>query len=385
VSSGLIRAFYHLAFCDGPGAGAGLAILGMLRMFTCYRGSIFYKMRAGMGETVFAPLYEVLRRRGVRFEFFHRVRRLELSADQRRIERIVVGRQATPSSGEYHPLIDVGGLPCWPEQPLHGQLVEGEALALHGAQLASFWSDWPHVEQRTLHLGEDFHQVLLGISLGALPFIASELIAASPKWQRMVEHVHTVRTVSVQLWVTTPVGPLAESMDAPVTTAYQVPLETWADMSHLIPSEGWREHEGVRGILYACGQLGHGGHPVAASDPRIDDRAALEAVTRGFLGEHLAHLWPGGAETDGGLRWEALFDPEGRTGPERLRAQYLRVNADPSDRYVLSVPGSQKHRIAPDESGFEGLVLAGDWTRTGFDLGCIEAATMSGLMAARAL
>ena len=40
-------------------------------------------MRAGMGETVIAPLYEVLRRRGVRFEFFHRVERLELSADQR--------------------------------------------------------------------------------------------------------------------------------------------------------------------------------------------------------------------------------------------------------------------------------------------------------------
>ena len=52
---------------------------------------------------------------------------------------------------------------------------------------------------------------------------------------------------------------------------------------------------------------------------------------------------------------------------------------------MLSVPGSQKHRIAPDESGFEGLVLAGDWTRTGYDLGCIEAATMSGLMAAKAL
>ncbi|WP_163998020.1 FAD-dependent oxidoreductase [Pyxidicoccus caerfyrddinensis] len=385
VSSGLIRAFYHFAFCDGDGSGAGLAVLGMLRMFTCYRGAVFYKMRAGMGETVFAPLYEVLRRRGVRFEFFHRVRRLELSVDQRRVERVVVDRQATPTDGVYRPLIDVGGLPCWPEQPLYGQLVEGEALSRHGAGLASFWSDWTPVEQRTLRHGTDFDRVLLGISLGALPSVASELIAASPRWRRMVEHVKTVRTVSAQLWVTEPLGPLASSADAPMMTAYQVPLETWADMSHLIPTEGWKAGDGVQGILYACGQLGHGDDPVAASDPRVGDRAALEAVARGAVGEQLAHLWPGGADARGGLRWELLFDAEGRTGPERLRSQYLRVNADPSDRYVLSVPGSQKHRIAPDASGFEGLVLAGDWTRTGYDLGCIEAATMSGLMAARAL
>ncbi|MFL5350527.1 MAG: NAD(P)-binding protein [Hyalangium sp.] len=385
VSSGLIRAFYHLAFCDGAGAGAGLALLGMMRMFTCYRGAIFYKMRAGMGETVIAPLYEVLRRRGVRFEFFHRVERLELSDDQRSVERVVIGRQATPRSGEYHPLVDVNGLPCWPEQPLYDQLVEGEALARHGAKFASFWSDWSPVEQRTLQRGSDFDQVLLGISLGALPFVASELIAASPSWQRMVEHVKTVRTVSMQLWVTKPIGPLASNEGAPVTTAYQVPLETWADMSHLIPIEGWKKQDGVRGLLYACGQLGDGEDPVSASDPRSDDRAALEGVARGFLEEHLAHIWPGGADSRGNLQWEELFDPEGRTGPERLRAQYLRVNAEPSDRYVLSVPGSQKHRIAPDESGFEGLVLAGDWTRTGYDLGCIEAATMSGLMAAKAL
>jgi uncharacterized protein with NAD-binding domain and iron-sulfur cluster len=385
VSSGLIRGFYHLAFCEGAGAGAGLAVLGMLRMFTCYRGAIFYKMRAGMGETVFAPLYEVLRRRGVRFEFFHRVQKLELSADQQCVERVVIGRQATPRSGEYHPLIDVNGLPCWPEQPLYHQLVEGEALARHGAQLASSWSEWRPVEERTLHLGDDFHHVLLGISIGALPSVASELIAASPKWQRMVENVKTVRTVSMQLWVTTPIGPLASSVEEPVMTAYQQPLETWADMSHLLPIEGWKEREGVQGILYACGQLGHGEAPVAASAPRASDRAELETAARGFLREHLPHLWPGGADSRGNLRWEVLFDPEGRTGPERLGAQYLRVNAEPSDRYVLSVPGSQKHRIAPEESGFEGLVLAGDWTRTGYDFGCIETATMSGLMAARAL
>ncbi|WP_437597125.1 NAD(P)-binding protein [Sorangium sp. So ce590] len=385
LSSGLVRAFYHLAFCDGDGAGAGLALLGMMRMFTCYRGAVFYKMRAGMGETVFSPLYEVLRRRGVRFEFFHRVRGLELSADRRAVERVVIGRQATPRSGEYRPLIDVGGLPCWPEAPLYEQLVEGEELARRGENLASFWSDWPDVEQRILERGAHFDHVLLGISIGALPSIAPELIKASPRWRRMIEHVKTVRTVSLQLWVSQPVGRLGTSAHAPVVGAYRVPLETWADMSHLAPVEGWRAGEGVQGILYACGQLGHGDDPVAAGDPRVDDLAALERTALDFLEKDLGHIWPAGREAAGGVRWDALFDPEGRAGAERLRAQYLRVNASPSDRYVLSVPGSQKHRIAPDDTGFEGLVVAGDWTRTGYDLSCIEAATMSGLQAARAL
>ncbi|AUX22585.1 hypothetical protein SOCEGT47_030890 [Sorangium cellulosum] len=386
LSSGLVKAFYHLAFCDGDGAGAGLALLGMLRMFTCYRGAVFYKMRAGMGETVFSPLYEVLRRRGVRFEFFHRVRRLELSADRRRLERIVVGRQATPRSGEYHPLVEVGGIPCWPDAPLHDQLVEGEALARSGADLASFWCDWPDVERRTLRRGADFDRVILGISLGALPFIASELIEASPRWQRMVEHVKTVRTVSMQLWLSEPVGRLAMSSRAPVVGAFRRPLETWADMTHLAPVEGWEAGDGVKGVLYACGQLGSGDDPVSPRDPRAEDLAELERIALDFLEKDMGHIWPAGADPGrGGLRWEALFDPEGRAGPERLRAQYLRVNASPSDRYVLSVAGSQKHRIAPGDAGFEGLVLAGDWTRTGYDLGCIEAATMSGLQAARAL
>ncbi|WP_437597127.1 FAD-dependent oxidoreductase [Sorangium sp. So ce590] len=201
----------------------------------------------------------------------------------------------------------------------------------------------------------------------------------------MIEHVKTVRTVSLQLWVSQPVGRLGTSAHAPIVGAYRMPLETWADMSHLAPVEGWRAGEGVQGILYACGQLGHGDDPVAARDPRVDDLAALERTALDFLEKDLGHIWPAGREAAGGVRWDALFDPEGRAGAERLRAQYLRVNASPSDRYVLSVPGSQKHRIAPDDTGFEGLVVAGDWTRTGYDLGCIEAATMSGLQAARAL
>ena len=56
-----------------------------------------------------------------------------------------------------------------------------------------------------------------------------------------------------------------------------------------------------------------------------------------------------------------------------------------ADRYVLSVKGSTRYRLRSDGSDFENLFLAGDWTKNGIDAGCVEAAVVSGMMAARAI
>ena len=58
---------------------AGVATRFMLRMALTYKGAVFYKMRAGMGDVVFAPLYEVLKRRGVQFHLFHKVDKLRVN------------------------------------------------------------------------------------------------------------------------------------------------------------------------------------------------------------------------------------------------------------------------------------------------------------------
>jgi len=69
----------------------------------------------------------------------------------------------------------------------------------------------------------------------------------------------------------------------------------------------------------------------------------------------------------------------------RIDAQYLRANIDPSERYVLAPPALNKLRLPPGSSGFSNLVLAGDWTKTAINAGCVEAAVMSGMAASRAL
>src|SRR5262249_29921376 len=77
VNSGFMRGLYDLGFSyeDGdvsrPRIAAGQALRSMVRAFFTYRGAFFWRMHAGMGDIVFAPFYEVLKKRGVRFEFFH--------------------------------------------------------------------------------------------------------------------------------------------------------------------------------------------------------------------------------------------------------------------------------------------------------------------------
>ena len=75
-----------------------------------------------MGDIVFAPLYQVLRQRGVRFSFFHRLRNVKL-APQRTNEASYVTalefdvQARVKGGGEYQPLVDVHGVRVGPHDP----------------------------------------------------------------------------------------------------------------------------------------------------------------------------------------------------------------------------------------------------------------------------
>jgi hypothetical protein len=83
--------------------------------------------------------------------------------------------------------------------------------------------------------------------------------------------------------------------------------------------------------------------------------------------------------------WDLLVDPHTGVGPARFDSQFWRANFQATERYVLTPAGNVRYRLAAEESGYANLFLAGDWTRTGVNGGCVEAAVMSGMQASRAI
>jgi uncharacterized protein with NAD-binding domain and iron-sulfur cluster len=390
LDSPLLRGMYDLVFAyehGDPGRPrfcAGLGLQLATRMLLGYSGGLFWKMQAGMGEVIFAPLYQVLRRRGVEFRFFHRVDALRLSPDGRSIGSIEVGVQADVigGAGRYEPLIRVKGLPCWPSAPLDEQLRQPESV--RGVGLESFWSPRRDTGRCTLTVGRDFDAVVFGLSLGMVPHVGADLVAHSPAWRSMSQNIATVATQSFQLWLREDERALGwPGPDGVAVSGFVEPFDTWASMSHLIPHEDWPLREQPRTIAYFCSVLAQ--EDAAGRD--VD--ATVRAGARTFLDSDVGALWPG-AVREGRFRWELLCDGTSpgemeSTGPERLNSQYWRANVDPSDLYVQSLPGTNQYRLRPDASGFENLVVVGDWTDCGLNAGCVEAATRSGVLGAGAV
>jgi uncharacterized protein with NAD-binding domain and iron-sulfur cluster len=389
--SPILRAFYQLCFAyrDGdrtqPCLAAGKALQAMLRMCLGYRGAIMWKMQAGMGDAIFAPLYEALRARGVRFAFFSEITDVGVSPDGALVDRITVRRQAqTVGDAEYQPLApDPGGLPSWPAEPFYDQLAGG-ADALRGVRFEYCESATGATEQ-VLHVGQDFDDVVLGISVGSLPPITRGLAAADPRFAAMLEHASTVATQALQVWMTRTPEALGVAPPGMVSGAYRKPLDTLCDMSHLLGREGWPARDGVVSIGYFCGTMEQ---PRNDTQDDADERAFAAGVAH--LREQALVLWPGAASADSdpahpGFDWDLLFDQTGASGEDRVRAQYWRANIFGSERYVLTPPGSIDFRLRPGEAAPANLALAGDWTRNGICGGSVEAAVTSGRLAARHL
>ena len=373
------------AYEDGdverPACAAGALLAALLRLLFAYEGAYQWRMTQGMGEAVVAPMYEALRRRGVRFAFFHRVDALHLSDDRARVGAITLGRQAVPKP-EWSPLRDVGGVATWTHEPDWDALEDGERLRTRGAaSLMSNLAPGP-AEPVVLREGVDFDRVVLGIPLAVLPRIAGELIEALPAWRAMITHGRTCATVNAQVWLRIPTTALgwtsaARRGEQTLYGGWHDPVDTWAEMTHLGAAERWGA-DGPRSLHYFCGPWRE-----SSDDADAQQRAFRECFAR-FLDAGAGGLWPA-TRGPAGFRWEILHDPEGRAGEARLDAQVVRVNLEPSDRYTLTPPGSTRHRLAPGASGLANLALCGDWTDNGVNLGCIEAAVASGLQASRAI
>ncbi len=378
-----------------PRLSTAVALRFITKMIFEYNGAIMWKMQSAMADVVFTPIYEVLKRRGVKFKFFHNVTNIGLSEDKKSIAKIQINVQATlKDNQEYEPLIEVKRLRCWPSEPLYQQLDQGEELKRlteedpYNNPLESFWSTWKPVNEITLKAEEDFDIVVLGISIAALPYICPELIDASLAWKNMVNNVKTVNTQGGQIWLKDTLSQLGWQGPSPVLGSYVEPLDTYADMSYLIERENWQSNDYPYNLAYFTGvMLDPGIPPQSDSQFPRREQEKIDQTAIYFLENNIGYLWPDATtpENPQGLNWNLLIDSNDSEGVNRFSAQYWRINITPTERYVLSVPGSLKYRLKADESGFDRLYLTGDWINNGFNAGAIEPTVMSGMQTAQAV
>jgi uncharacterized protein with NAD-binding domain and iron-sulfur cluster len=395
VDCALIRALiYDLGFAyeygdpQRPSCAAGTALRGLLRAFFTYRGSLMWKLNGGMGDVVFLPFYELLVKRGVEVRFFHRVE--ALTAKNGQIEEIEIDVQAavppgavprnyvTPNSGSGA----AQGVLAWPADP----------AAIVGSKVAAeHYESWyvgraaACVRTEHLSLGQDFDIVVFGLPISCVQDVGADLVAQSPRWRRAVEHLQTVPTQAMQLWLGEEASELADVDPGIVLSGFVEPFDTWADMPQLVDQE---RVIGSATVAYFCNVLADIEPPVRgeADEWLADQQALVQAQARRFLAHDIGALWPKAVEpATGRFRWGLLVGPDKNVGPDRLDAQYLRANVEPSERYVLSVPGSSKYRIRPDDTGFRNLYAVGDWTACALDAGYVEGAVISGILAANSI
>ncbi len=403
LESPMVSCFYELTFQypsgdqSQPGdLEAGSQVHLMLQGMG-YRGGALYKMQAGMGDVVMAPLYEVLTKRGVKFEFFHRVTELVAAPAQNglapKLTQVKVSQQVTfPPGKEYEPLFDVpyrdpetgveGTLPCFPQRPFYEQIVEGPTLEKDDIDLESHWTPWQDTgPTKVLEAGKDFDHVVYNIGVAAIPDLCKSLLEsqsdAGARWRALQKAVPTVQTQFVSLHLRPTVREMGwtDEDQSPVLGTYSVsPLSNWADETDTRPAEDWPDGE-VGNIAYLCGikKGSEGIVPREFHDYPKTQLAEVDATCDSFLAEHAGVLWP-----------KAMKD--GRFDPSLMVSKVItKANIDPSERYAQSPRNSTIHKLPPGDSGFEGLFLAGDWTKNGTNIGNVEGAVSSGLQCAQAI
>lgn len=387
-----VDGLYDAVFASYSELGAGAILQAALKAAFLFKGSAIYKMQAGMGDTIFTPLYLALKARNVKFRFFHRVEALAPSGDGQFVESITFDRQAAVD--DYDPLIDVevdiGGrrtLKCWPSEPIWDRLPAAERTRIRDRDRLDLENHWtPPAADRevTIRRGSEFDDVILGISVAALPELCDELLARDPPFADHVLRLAraTTATQAMQLW-TVPGRPLLppRSIVVPNTDPY----DTIADMSHLVAAENHPAGQ-VGGVYYLCSALLEASPPAPRSLTSYPEELARVAIRNGrsWVAERAPILsrTPAGAPA---FDWTALYDPGEAVGAARFDAQYVNTPRNLSDRYVLATPQTHGFRLLANGTRYANLYLTGDWIKTSLSIGCLEAAAMAGIQAARAL
>lgn len=378
LDSQFISGIYDLTFAyrrgdrRKPSLAAGVALRGALRMFFTYRGSMFWRMRSGMGDAVFAPLYHVLRDRGVQFHFMHSLQGLSV----KRVDGADLVEEMTFGVREpQEPLLDEQQ--CWraveprwqagaPEVRLRGQHFDAVILAL------------PIEALRELMDGEQTVWLADEATLAEGKQDKTELRKALPlDWRKAMRYLTTAATHSAQVWMRADLESMGWERGSTVLTAIDKPFQTWADMSHtLAAEEAWRKRQKrtlakdqqAESVFYLCGVVPETRKAETAERMQILDKDSDDAIRK-----TLEAVLP-----------KLQVHPETQEIMGLAESVYV-ANVESSGRYTLSEPGTVRYRLSPLDPAISNLALAGDWTACGLDAGCVESAVMSGMLAAHAI
>jgi uncharacterized protein with NAD-binding domain and iron-sulfur cluster len=406
LNSRFITGIYDLVFayehgdCKRPKLAAGVALRGALRMFFTYRGSMFWRMRSGMGDAIFAPLYKVMQLAdrkpktggdsfltAVKFYFRYELdaATFEVTREGKRFVKQLTFAVAGPEGSTDNPgdaALDRFG--CWPDDDVH-HLSQREELHEKRTVVRANQDDFDAV---IFAMGRDDFADLLARSrliVNDEPVDADGRIKRD--WDRQWESVRvrgqTVATKAAQVWLKKDLEGLGWYRGPAIISALGLSFDTWADMTHTLPSERAWQHaigrrpvpdDDARSVAYFCGVLAD----KHVTNPLVSAEEFVALNLRVLLVTELSALWP------------AAFTNEKDRPPTTARdlvigEPFSRANTVGSDRYSLSLPGTIAGRLSPLDRFVVNMTVAGDWTACGLDAGCVEAAVMSGMLAAHAI
>jgi uncharacterized protein with NAD-binding domain and iron-sulfur cluster len=201
----------------------------------------------------------------------------------------------------------------------------------------------------------------------------------------MIARVGTVETQAVQLWLTPTLEELGGVAPGVVAGTYAEPLDTWADMSELLPREDWPA-DGPKTILYFCGPKpgGEGPPPSDTSYPAAQQAAVAQTARTCSKAPRVPSCRGRPPGNPAGLDWSLLFGARDEPRRGRPDTQYVRANTIPRAlRPLLS--GSTRSACARAARAFEpvsGRRLGADrleWLRGGGGDGCSTPRGRSGI------
>jgi uncharacterized protein with NAD-binding domain and iron-sulfur cluster len=383
----------------------------LLRTFTG-RGDPYYFFRNGTGEGIVLPMYQVLKQRGVTFEWFHKLSSVEVDGDRVTGLHFDVQAELATDVVEYEPLrqIDKANQLVWPSEPDWKQLAEPRPKNWENdGDYEWWWSNAATTKQ--LRVEDDFDAVVLAVPPSVWKLVLPASVTETGPWKANHDGVPTTATLASQVWLLKPTEELGWDIEQEegkhnrfVSGSFPSPFNGAVDFSDLIEWEQWEDLRGMfdpKGLIYLCGQLDDKAldssrpdlgpeHPMYRQMQTIRAESAAFQYFRNF-GVFLegARRSEGDRIDNASINFEELIggfgESDGLGESNFLARGYTRANVSPNERYCTAPPGTTTKRMRPWESGFSNLVPAGDWTYTGINVGCFEGAMVSGALASHAL